>query len=391
MAADKKATVPIPSAATDGGQPSAQTRMTIVSDKAALRKSGAAALSPEDQEILHYFRARDKSRRDGLPTTTLTQLMEQSFPVRPAIIENLLYQGTYLFVGAPKVGKSFLMAQLAFHISTGLPLWGRSVQPGGVLYLALEDSYARLQSRLYRMFGPKLSDRLYFAVSAKPLGNGLEKQLKCFLQQHSDVQVIIIDTLQKIRSPAGDTYSYASDYEVISGLSHLAADAGLCLLLVHHTRKQQASDCFDMISGTNGLLGAADGAFLLHKDHRTDCTAVLEVSGRDQQDQRLYLRRNEASLLWELEREETDLWKPPPEPLLEAVAKLVTPEQPEWAGTATQLLDALGLALDLKANTLSLRLNVNAGRLLEEYHIEYHSTRSHTGRRIQLRLCSGSP
>ena len=39
------------------------------------------------------------------------------------------------------------------------------------------------------------------------------------------------------------------------------ADAhGLCLLLVHHTRKQNADDKFDMISGTSGLLGAADEA-----------------------------------------------------------------------------------------------------------------------------------
>ena len=48
------------------------------------------------------------------------------------------------------------------------------------------------------------------------------------------------------------------------------ADAhGLCILLVHHTRKQTADDKFDMISGTSGLLGAADGAFLLQKEKRT--------------------------------------------------------------------------------------------------------------------------
>ena len=71
------------------------------------------------------------------------------------------------------------------------------------------------------------------------------------------------------------------------------ADAhGLCLLLVHHTRKQNADDKFDMISGTSGLLGAADGAFLLQKEKRTGNAATLEVSGRDQQDQKLYLIRN---------------------------------------------------------------------------------------------------
>lgn len=35
-----------------------------------------------------------------------------------------------------------------------------------------------------------------------------------------------------------------------------------------------------MISGTNGLLGAADGAFVLSKKRRTDNNATLDVTGR---------------------------------------------------------------------------------------------------------------
>lgn len=36
-----------------------------------------------------------------------------------------------------------------------------------------------------------------------------------------------------------------------------------------------------MISGTNGLLGSADGALMLHKEKRTANAATLEISGRD--------------------------------------------------------------------------------------------------------------
>ena len=61
-----------------------------------------------------------------------------------------------------------------------------------------------------------------------------------------------------------------------------------------------------MIFGTNGLLGAADGAFLLHKDKRTSCEVVLNVSGRDQPDQTFYLNRNEDFLVWELDKTETE-------------------------------------------------------------------------------------
>lgn len=383
MFAEQKTTVPDPPAATGGGQPSAQTRISIVSDAIPQGKPHGDTVVP-DQEILQYFRLRDRSRGGGLQTTTLTQLMDQTYPAQPPVIDGLLHTGTYLFVGAPKVGKSFLMAQLAYHISTGRPIWGHAVHAGTVLYLALEDDHRRLQARLYRMFGPELSDRLHFAVTAKPLEAGLEQQLRSFVRYHPDTRVMIVDTLQKIRPIRGENYSYANDYQVISQLKQLAAELHQCLLLVHHTRKQQANDRFDMISGTNGLLGAADGAFLLHKENRTDGTAILELSGRDLQDQRLYLRRDPERLLWQLDREETQLWKPPPEPVLEAVARLVTPEHPQWTGTATQLLAELGL--DLKANTLSLRLNVNAGRLLEEYHIQYQCSRSHAGRSIRLQL-----
>lgn len=82
-------------------------------------------------------------------TVTLSQLFEKVFPSRPPVIDGLLYNGAYLIAGAPKVGKSFLVAQIAYHVSTGQPLWGYPVHKGTVLYLALEDDYQRLQERLH--------------------------------------------------------------------------------------------------------------------------------------------------------------------------------------------------------------------------------------------------
>jgi hypothetical protein len=139
-----------------------------------------------------------------------------------------------------------------------------------------------------------------------------------------------------------------------------------------------------MISGTNGLLGAADGAFLLQKEKRTSDVATLDISGRDQQDQRLHLRRDAERLVWLLEKAETELWKAPPDALLEAVGALITAKQPSWSGTATELVEKLGI--DMKPNTLSMRLNVNAGRLLHELNIRYMNERSHNGRSITLML-----
>ena len=328
----------------------------------------------------------EKMRRFSDPaylhTVSMNDLYENVYQSKPPVIDGLLYAGTYLFVGAPKVGKSFLMAQLAYHVSMGLPLWGYAVRQGTVLYLALEDDHRRLQERLYRMFGTDSTPDLHFAICAKKLGNGLEEQLKKFIKRHPDTRLVIIDTLQKVRENSGDKYSYASDYDVITGLKEFADASGICLLLVHHTRKQQADDKFDMISGTNGLLGAADGAFLLQKERRTDSAATLDISGRDQQDQRLYLSRDEERLVWQLERTGTELWREPPDPVLEAVAALVTAERPTWSGTATDLAAALGL--ELQPNALTKRLNVRAGKLLNDFHIRYENTHIRTGSRIKL-------
>jgi RecA-family ATPase len=248
----------------------------------------------------------------------------------------------------------------------------------------LEDDHRRLQGRLYRMFGMDGTNDLLFAIYAKQLGLGLEEQLKKFVREHPDTKLIIIDTLQKVREVGGDKYSYANDYEVVGKLKRLADDCGICLLLVHHTRKQQADDKFDMISGTNGLLGAADGAFLLQKEKRTDGSAILDVAGRDQQDQRMYLTKDRERLVWELERLETEPWVEPPDPVLEAVAALVTADRPAWGGTATEL--AAALQTDMKPNALAMRLNVRAGRLAAEYHIRYENSRRHAGRSITLTL-----
>ena len=369
----EKTTVPYPPVGADGGQSLSKVTEQSIAEEVDEHK-------PPEEDLLEKMRRY--SDPAYLPTVSMQDLYENVYQSKPPVIDGLLYTGTYLFVGAPKVGKSFLMAQLAYHVSKGLPLWGYAVRQGTVLYLALEDDHRRLQERLYRMFGTDSTPDLRFAIYAKKLDNGLEEQLKKFIHEHPDTRLVIIDTLQKVRENGGDKYSYASDYDVITGLKQFADTSGICLLLVHHTRKQQADDRFDMISGTNGLLGAADGAFLLQKERRTGNTATLDISGRDQQDQRLYLTRDEERLVWRLERTETELWREPPDPVLEAVAALVTAERPEWAGTATELIAVLGL--ELQPNALTKRLNVRAGKLLNDFHIRYENAHIRTGSRIKL-------
>lgn len=319
-----------------------------------------------------------------LPTVSLNELYDNVYQSRLSIIDGLLYTGAYILAGAPKIGKSFLVAQIAYHVSTGKKLWDYDVKQGSVLYLALEDDYRRLQERMSRMFGIDATGDLFFSITANQIGKGLNDQLEGFIYEKKNTKLIIIDTLQKVREIESDTYSYAGDYEIISKLKEIADKHCICILIVHHTRKQPSVDSFEMISGTTGLLGCADGAFLMQKEKRTDRTATLEIVGRDQPDQRLYLSKDQEHLIWNLEHKELELWKEPQDKMLEKIAGLLTQENPVWQGSATELVEILDE--DIKPNFLSKKLNVKAGRLLDEFNIRYENNRTKTGSNITLTL-----
>ena len=371
----KEKTAPDVSVGADTEQPIRKNTTSSISENGGNIKSF--------EELQREMQLR--SDPSYLQTISMNELFDTQYRSKQPLIDGLLYPGTYIFAGSPKLGKSFLMAQLAYHVSTGTPLWNYTTRKGTVLYLALEDDYARLQRRLSGMFGIECADNLYFATQAKTLNEGLDRQLEGFLKERKDARLIIIDTLQKVREVGGDRYSYSSDYEIVTKLKSFSDKYGICLLVVHHTRKMEAEDSFDMISGTNGLLGAADGAFIMQKKRRTDNTALLDIVGRDQPDQELTLEFDRERCVWEFQGAETELWKLPPDPLLEAVAKMLSPEQPEWSGTPTELLERLP-GVSIQANILTRKLNVSADRLYNDYGIRYESRRTHEGRVVKLTL-----
>ncbi|MCC8024892.1 MAG: helicase RepA family protein [Clostridium sp.] len=376
MTVIKKAAVPDSSIGVDVEQPLPYKDNEIITDSKE---------QFNQQAINNLTVNMTTAGENDLRTISMTELCDTAYLPRVPIVEGLIFNGTYLFVGAPKVGKSFFMAQLGYHVSMGIPLWGFPVTKGTVLYLALEDDYARLQRRLSKMFGMEGSSNLHFATQSKALNQGLEEQLHKFVKEHEDARLIIIDTLQKVREASGDKLSYGNDYEIVTKLKRFSDQYGICLLVVHHTRKMESSDSFDMISGTNGLLGAADGAFIMQKEKRTENKAVLEVAGRDQQDQRLFLNFNREQCVWELTKSETELWKEPVDSVLESLATIVTNEAPEWSGSASELLQLLP-EIDMQPNVFTRKLNVSLERLLIDYNVKYESVREHSGRKIKLSL-----
>lgn len=372
----EKTTALVPSVGADGGQPLRNSTEQSIPDE-------NAEINPPEEDLRELYRRMQRMTDPHyLHTISMTELYQTSYKSRPPIIDGLLYAGAYILAGAPKIGKSFLVAQLAYHVSTGQKLWEYDVRQGTVLYLALEDDFGRIQNRMFMMYGVEDTDKLHFATVARKIGNGLDEQLENFMREHPDTKLIIIDTMQKIREAGGETYSYASDYEIVGKLKQFADKHCICVLTVHHTRKQPAGDSFEMISGTTGLLGCADGSLLMQKKKRTDMDATIDVVGRDQQDQILYLKKDPETQIWQLEKMENELHKEPPDRVLETVSTLVSPNQREWTGSPSELANAANVGM--AANTFTKYLNVKSGRLLDEYHVSYENKAKHTGRQVKL-------
>ena len=364
MIETKKTTAPEASVGADVVQPSQKFNTNIIANEPAQIN----------------LQTTENEKKFALNTVSMSELYDTVYPPRKPIVDGLLYGGVPSY---PPM--DYYPPYPPYPQQAPGTLWEYKVHQGTVLYLALEDDYARLQHRLSRMFGVEEAASLYFATQAKTLSEGLDQQLEHFIREHPDVRLIIIDTLQKVREVGGDRYSYASDYEIVTKLKAFSDKYGICLLVVHHTRKMEAEDSFDMISGTNGLLGAADGAFILQKKKRTDNTAILDVVGRDQPDQELTLEFNRERCLWMFQKAETELWKQPPDPLLEAVSRLLSQDAPEWNGSPTELLAKLP-DVGVQANVLTRKLNVSADRLYNDYGIRYESKRTHEGRSVSLKL-----
>lgn len=242
-----------------------------------------------------------------LQTVNADTLMTTPLPVTQYVVDQLLPQGLHILAGSPKVGKSWLALWLCLQVAKGEPVWGFESSRGAVLYLCLEDSYARIQNRLFQITEDAPAS-LHFANLSDKIGGGLEEQIKGFMVEYPDTNLVVIDTLQKVRGMTGEANPYASDYRDLSKLKALADEKDIAILLIHHLRKMNDDDPLNMISGTTGISGATDSSFVLKPQKRGSRVATLYCTGRDIEYRELPLAFQKETHTWELtepvEREE---------------------------------------------------------------------------------------
>lgn len=312
-------------------------------------------------------------------------LLEKDLPPISFTIDKILPQGLFILAGSPKVGKSWLSLDMCTAVATGGKLWTFSAEQGDVLYLALEDSYNRLQTRL-KNYADDNSDaiNLHLCINSNTLQDGLIVQVTDFIVQHPNTRLIIIDTLQHIRTNGNEKNAYFGDYRDMNTLREITNHHKLSLILVTHTRKMDDPDPLNTISGSTGLIGAVDGVFLLEKSKRSADEGKLTIANRDTEGYEFKLEFDKEVCRWIFVEDISGNADEHDEPLLTTIDDFLTDQ---WEGTATELCKVLsekGTNLNLAPATLTKQLKV-LNRLFKKNNIDIAFNRTRTQKTISLK------
>jgi AAA domain len=174
---------------------------------------------------------------------------------------------------------------------------------GDVLYLALEDSRRRLQRRMSKLLpaGIPWPTNLTLKTEWRRLHEGGLDDVRAW-HAHSKSNggkpiLVVIDVLAKVRKPTGNKQLYEADYEALAGLTQLAGDLGVAIVVVHHTRKMASDDLMETVSGSFGISGAVDTILVLANKASG---AVLDVRGRDVESRELAIEFSKESCRWRI-------------------------------------------------------------------------------------------
>ncbi|HXQ45299.1 MAG TPA: AAA family ATPase, partial [Caulobacteraceae bacterium] len=204
------------------------------------------------------------------------------FPPIRWVVDAYIPTGFTLIAAKPKIGKSWLMLDIAVAVASGgYTLGDKHCVEGDVLYGALEDSQRRLKERMRKVIphrGP-WPRRLTLWTEMRPLEDGGLEQIEAWAKDAPDPRLIVIDTFAKVRSPkARDETAYEGDYRQGGALKGLSDRIGVAIIAVQHQRKMDADDPLDTVSGTTGLTGCADTILVMKREA---AGVVLYGRGRD--------------------------------------------------------------------------------------------------------------
>lgn len=222
---------------------------------------------------------------ESLAAIAMTDLMARQFaPVR-WIVRGLLPQGTMLLAGKPKSGKSWFVLGLLTAAKLRDTFLNCHIERCDSLYLALEDTDRRMQNRMTTLMVDDMSrvnelQGMEYRCAWRAGSEGAA-DLDEYLTAHPECRIVVVDVLAKIRPVSDRRGAYEQDYEAIASWKGVADKHAILLVIVHHTRKAEAVDVFDEVSGTLAINGAVDQIAVLKRLPEDHKRATLHMRGRD--------------------------------------------------------------------------------------------------------------
>ena len=269
----------------------------------ALGKDAAKHLSTVKDGII-YPLGKELSDVPKLNPISASDLDDLELPPIEWILEGILPHGVSIFGAPSKYFKSYLVLGACAAIAEGKSYLGFKSNKCDCLYFDLESTKRRPKERLNQIVGsgnekPKGLQIITGDSKICKLGKGFEQQLSALLDENQNIKLVVIDVFGKIRLSKGKMDQYEYDYRDITALKAIADKYDIAILLVHHTTKEKRSDPFDSITGSVGLVGAADCAWTITKENRTATSGVFHITGRDMETQEINVSFNKDNFTWE--------------------------------------------------------------------------------------------
>jgi biotin operon repressor len=231
-------------------------------------------------------------------------LMLKEFPPTAWVVPWILPEGLSICAAKPKMGKSWLWLNVCLSVSFGGFVLGKIKVPHcNALYLCLEDGERRLQNRIRELgYDHKTIPADFEYDDTLPaLDNGaitlIDDWIKSKKRTSNRYNLVVIDTLVMVKKAQKRGINiYDQDYDGLSDLRAMGQKhPGTAILLIHHTKKGDASDVYDMMTGSTGLQGVVETEMVLFMVANQ---AWLQVTGKDVEETKIPLRFDKETCQW---------------------------------------------------------------------------------------------
>ena len=254
-------------------------------------------LTPEQDRLAagngkHATRQTDEEepRKPPIVPVRFSELSSSHPHLRKPIIDGVLREGeTVNVISSPKIGKSWLVADLTLSVCVGSDWLGRfPVDAGRVLILDNELHPETISHRIRRVadarghFEADYADNLDVCSLRGCLADVYDLGARLFQDITAGTyRLIVVDAFYR-SIPAGiDENSNSGIAQVYNAIDHYALQLGCGFVLVHHSTKgSQAGKTVTDVGAGAGAQSRATDTHLILRPHEEPGAVVLEAAAR---------------------------------------------------------------------------------------------------------------